>query len=400
VILRNRIKIISNQFLSVIATLSVGKLIARFIDPSVFGNYSIQLAIFTFFFSVFISPVLQFIKTNNNSLNKKIGVIHYTPILFSLIFFSLILFLIINNIFSSKIKLLDVIYVFFFLLFSILVKYFVDLESTSGKVVRASFLNCLNKILILLAFIFVLSFFDVISSTEIWLFNSLGSFILLLIIFNSYNYKLYGNFKISIKNILFKIKDYSFPLVIMSIWSWVNSYFDRFILDSVFDKYQVGLYAASYSVGSKLFPMIIPFFLLLLTPIVYSNKKVSLKIESIKKYSINYLIIGITITPLVFIFSDLIGFLLLSSNYKESFYIIPYVSLAYYFLTFSYIFESLFYAESRTKNILLTNFVSAVFNIILNLILVPHFGLIGAAISTVISSFLKLVHTYLLFRKI
>ena len=82
---------------------------------------------------------------------------------------------------------------------------------------------------------------------------------------------------------------------------------------------------------------------------------------------------------------------MLSENYESGFYLIFWISLAYFFLTIVYFYETIFYAESKNKVILYSNIVSAVFNILLNVLLIPIFGLNGAFIATLISFLIRLL---------
>ena len=95
-----------------------------------------------------------------------------------------------------------------------------------------------------------------------------------------------------------------------------------------------------------------------------------------------------------------IGLFLLSKKYESGFYLIFWISLAYFFLTIVYLYETIFYAESKTKVILLSNVLSAIFNIGLNILLIPLYGLNGAFVATLISFLIRLVVVKFYFNKL
>jgi O-antigen/teichoic acid export membrane protein len=96
----------------------------------------------------------------------------------------------------------------------------------------------------------------------------------------------------------------------------------------------------------------------------------------------SYISVIVPILILVFFLKDWIGNFLLSNNYEQGFQAIFWISLAFAILTTTYLFESLFYATGQTKIILLANIISALVNILSNIMLIPFLGLFGAALAT------------------
>jgi len=86
--------------------------------------------------------------------------------------------------------------------------------------------------------------------------------------------------------------------------------------------------------------------------------------------------------------------------YWEGLYIIPWIFMAYYF-QFLYAFEvNVEFALKKTKLISIGTIFSALVNIILNLLFIPIFGYIAAAITTAISYFLLFLFHYFLTSRI
>ncbi len=70
---RNRNYVVFSQLLNTIIALIYGKLVAVYVAPEDFGTFSIQMATYTFFFTLLIDPIILFIKTASNTLLPKIG---------------------------------------------------------------------------------------------------------------------------------------------------------------------------------------------------------------------------------------------------------------------------------------------------------------------------------------
>ena len=396
----DKIVLISGQVISTLVMLFVGKIIALNFTPQVFGEYNLQFAIYTLCFSVFLSPFVQFIKSNNNTFNLKIGYKGYILIFVALSLLSigsLVILFFINNI-EYSVSIISIIFIY--LLFDTLFKVVLDKVNTSGHLKLYSYLNLFQKLLLLTTLLIIIYSFKTKTSDLLWIYMTITSFLMLCIGFYFVDFTLKSRFKISTKKTVNKLIKYSYPLIIMSIWGWINNYFDRFAIDYYLSENEVGLYNASYSLGSKFFAVISPMAIAILTPLIYSNEKIITKKNSIKKYVKLYIYTAIVIIPLVFVFYPLIGKLLLSNMYVEGFFIIPGINVAYFILTLSFLFEILFYAESNTRFILYSNLASALVNIILNIILIPILGIYGAMLATIFSFGLKLILTIFYFNKL
>lgn len=396
----DKIAIIFSQIASALVMLLLGKIIALNFTPQVFGEYNLQFAIYTLCFSIFLSPFLQFIKTNNNTLNLKIGYLGYIPIFIVLSILSIILLIILFHINNIDFSISVLILIFIYLLFNSLFKICIDRINTSGQLKTYSYLNLFQKLLLLLTLTIVIYSFKEKTNSLLWLYSAITSFSALFLCFFYLDFTLRSNFKVSTKKIVIKILKFSMPLVIMSIWGWINNYFDRFAINFYLSENEVGLYNASYSIGAKFFSIISLMALAILTPIVYGNQKIVTKKEKIKKYSKLYTYLAFLVIPLVFVFYPLIGKVLLSNMYAEGFYIIPGINIAFFLITLSYLFELLFYAESKTKYILYSNLAGALLNIILNIFLIPILGIYGAMLATVFSFAIKLILTIYYFIKL
>jgi O-antigen/teichoic acid export membrane protein len=254
--------------------------------------------------------------------------------------------------------------------------------------------------LIFIIFIFTINFKYTNGTVYLWIVQLVGFIISIILFLPKYKILYPTIYKISYLNFIKKYLKYAFPLIFLAFWSWINNYFDRFAIEYYMDVNSVGIYNASYSVGSKFFLLLNPFFLTLLTPIVYKNISISTKKKSIKKYSKLYLLISIPILIIIYFTSNYIGLILLSKKYESGFYLIFWVALAYFFMTIVYLYETIFYAEGKTKIILYSNVLSAILNIALNVILIPIYGLVGAFLATLFSFLIRFLIIILYFRRL
>jgi len=79
-----------------------------------------------------------------------------------------------------------------------------------------------------------------------------------------------------------------------------------------------------------------------------------------------------------------------SPEYWHAMYIVPIILLGYFFSGVTNNFAAVFHISKKTKYLPLAITVSAIASIVLNLILIPIFGFIGASISLLIAYFLSM----------
>ncbi len=96
-------------------------------------------------------------------------------------------------------------------------------------------------------------------------------------------------------------------------------------------------------------------------------------------------IFKLTIATALFItcFGHEIGLLLAKKEFTESLYLIPIFTIGYIFYQLSYTFLRNFGYSKSTQYMTVTVLISGISNVLLNLILIPRFGELGAALSFV-----------------
>lgn len=178
-----------------------------------------------------------------------------------------------------------------------------------------------------------------------------------------------------------KMIKYSLPMIPNYIMWWINNASDRIII-SVFCGTAInGVYSVAYKIPSLLSSV---------TSIFESAWRVSSvddfgSEESIKFYNNIYafyngaLLIGASFFVLI---TKLIAKILFAKEFFEAWKITPILILAYVFSALAQYLNSIFSASKQTKKIVNSSFAGAVVNILLNLLLIPHFAGIGAAIAT------------------
>lgn len=195
-------------------------------------------------------------------------------------------------------------------------------------------------------------------------------------------------YKFAFSNLYLKqMLKFSFPLLFSGISVWVNLFMDRIILNHFVTLEQVGL----FGIGSRLSSIAGIFIIGVqssLGPLIYEKHEeteTSNKIAKIFRYFIFLSIVGYI---LLCLYSDEILRTFTTNAYLNARTVIYFLIPASILSQIYFIFAPGPWIYKNSKFVMLTNILGAFFNIFLNLLLVPNFGIIGAAISTLLTHLL------------
>lgn len=200
--------------------------------------------------------------------------------------------------------------------------------------------------------------------------------------------------------LLKEMVNYSFPLVFSAISVQLLTIGDRFIIKYFLDYSQVGIYSLAYKIAGVLNVFIIQSFMLGYLPIAY--KMINLP-DAGKFYSniFKYL-------SFILIFAAL-GLSLYSKEILEIFAknpefwiackIIPILTLTFVFKGIQYFFSLGFHYVKKTRFNALIVMVGVIVNFSLNFLLIPIWGIWGAALTTIVSAVFIMILMYILSQK-
>ena len=192
------------------------------------------------------------------------------------------------------------------------------------------------------------------------------------------------------------IKEYlqfSLPLTPSALVRWVTESSDRYLVTYFLGLGSMGVYSAAYSIGSLIQLFVSPLQLILLPELskLFDEDKTD-QVRTYLSHSLRYFLL-ITI-PAVFGLSALAKPLLgifTTQDFLSGWSVIPIIALSGLLVGIFQIFVNIMLLVKETKSATYINVIAAVSNVILNFLLIPSIGIIGAALSTLISYFLMIV---------
>jgi len=382
--------------------------IARHFGPEIYGLFSIALIILSFFVALFSfgldQGVLRFIPYYLGKKEKekvKYLVRFSFKILFILSFFAGISLFYLSGIISTNIfhnedltiflrgfSLLVPVYIFSYLLLAIL--------RAHEKVIWYSFnLNVLQNLVKVLAIILLIYIgFESDSITFSFFLGVLAMFLLSFYLVKFYFNYLFKPTKLG-KNIRATLRrefiSYSWPLMFLGIFLSILSWTDSFMIGIFVDATSVGLYNSAVpisiliAISSEIFMQ--PFFPLITR--AYSMKNFEMVKQISQQVGKWIFIINLPLLIIIFLFPGAIINLFFGSEYISAENALRILSIGVFFGTLTVSIPLNLLSSIGKSKLLLLNFGGiTIFNIILNCILIPKYGINGAAFSTTISTFL------------
>ncbi len=194
-------------------------------------------------------------------------------------------------------------------------------------------------------------------------------------------------------SLLRRLLRFGLPLVPAGLAYWALNLSDRFFLQKYADLGQVGIYALSYSIAGVLH-MIMGWFNTAYAPYCYSlakDQNARTVYASMMVYSLTALtLIGLGLSLLA---PEILA-VLTPPQFHGAARVIPLVVLSYLFFEMYYLISFGLDLTMKTSYAPIIIGIGALINLILNLILIPRFGMMGAATATVLSYMLLPVIEY------
>lgn len=260
-----------------------------------------------------------------------------------------------------------------------------------GMVKLFAYSGIQNTVIMVIANIFMLGIFNLGINGYI-LSIIIADLLSALFLFWVAGLKRYINFKRINKALFRAMLVFSLPLIPSTLFWWINNASDKYMLSSMLPSGEeiTGL----YSVANKL-----PSIISMVAGIVMQAWNISAITEdnaADKKrfYKNVFGTLSSTIfigSSLVIVLSKVITRVLASEAFYDAWQFVPLLMLAIIFTCFSSFLASVYMVAKRNKISMLTIMAGAIVNVVLNLILIPSYGGLGAATATFSSCLLVFV---------
>lgn len=362
--------------------------IARFLGADGFGILSFALsftAILGILADLGLSTLLVRELARDKSLtNKYIGNITLMKLILAVFTFGMMALII--NLLNYPPQIIQVVYfIGLSVILSSFSQMFYSVFQAYEKMEYQSIGNVLNNLLIFVGiFLGIALGFDVVEFSVVYLISSIiiliYSIIICLLKFAPPSIKIEPSFW---KLIVIP----AIPLSLVALSSTIYFRVDSVLLSLIQGESAVGWYNAAYKLIELL--LFVPsVYTVAIFPVLsnfYSSSKKNLELIYAKSYKYLF-IVGIPIATTITVLAPEIILLLYQSGFAESILTLQILIWSIPLMFLSYTNAWIFISINKQNLLLKLTFVLMIANIILNLILIPQFSFIGAALATVITT--------------
>lgn len=397
---QNTIWIIAERIFQMIISLIVGALSARYLGPSNYGLINYGTSIVTFFLSIaklgLENIIIKEYIENKNKNGEIIGTALVMRIISSLI--SICLIYILVTILKPNEELVKIITLIQSI--SLIFQSYEIIDYWFQSRLDSKYVSISKSIAYTLVSVYKI-FLLITKKTVIWFAVSttidyIVIFIILIII-----YKKTCNQKISFsKNTAKKLLKKSYHFIISGMFVTLYMQMDKIMIGNYLSEYYVGLYSAATTICT-LWSFIPEAIINSMRPTIYESKKNNEQ-NYLNKLRLLYCIIfwmGILFSIIITIFSKLIITILYGKNYllaQSSLIIVV------WYTAFAYLGSARgvwIVCEEKNRYSKKYIMIGAIINLLLNYLLIPRFGIEGAAIATLISQAVVAIFAPLLYKE-
>jgi O-antigen/teichoic acid export membrane protein len=385
----------SNLFIKFGAVLIL-PLVTRILTPEEFGILSImepisQLISFLVIGGLYISQSREYVHLRKNE--EELGKYLFTVNAFMLIV-SIVVFCLVSNNFSSdligRLVNYDVNdYLYLFVLIGI-IKSFVLMANTffqqQRKYMYISIVSIVGFFIDLILTILLVQIFDLgLVGRSLAILG--GTVFILLITY--FNYMKYFRFTFN-KEYLNVALVVSMPMIVSSIFGFINNYSDRFILGAYVPVESVGNYSLAYN-GAMVISVFITSFNNAWIPIFNERMDKNKNDRSLKEMLIKFITFLSAISLTGILFGNYVISIIFTEEYHGATDYFPYL-IATMILQGLYHYLVLFFNFYRETKIVATiTIISSIINLLINLIFIPMYGVMVAIISTFVAFLINVI---------
>jgi O-antigen/teichoic acid export membrane protein len=195
---------------------------------------------------------------------------------------------------------------------------------------------------------------------------------------------------------------FGLPLTGVFIMSLLLAVIDKFCIVQFLGPHDLGIYSLGYKISEMSIQNIFMVLLLPAYPAIiktFENEGKSAAGKSLKNYISIYFVFLVPVLMILWGMAKEFCLVFLGDKYQGCYVILGLIAAGIFILGLSHYVVKVFLLIENSKKIFYFLLISVIINIILNIILIPNFGIKGAAYSTLISYFCYLSISYIVIKK-
>ncbi|MEK7450282.1 MAG: polysaccharide biosynthesis C-terminal domain-containing protein, partial [Planctomycetota bacterium] len=196
--------------------------------------------------------------------------------------------------------------------------------------------------------------------------------------------------------VLKKVVRFGGPHIGVLIGTWTLSLADRYLIEYFMDTRAVGIYNAGYQLASFGLQIIYGILILTAVPIIvqtYEKNGPARAAHAISSFVGIYLLFLVPAVAGIILLAKDVAYILLGESFRSSFEIVPWISGGIFFLGLSQYLTVTFQLKEKPYSLAALMLGTGFLNIMLNILLIPRWGIAGSAAATFLSYLLCVLIT-------
>ena len=394
-IFRDMLKYSPSKIIGMLGNAIIVPVYTSLLSPDQYGLYSLSIALLSFLCIIFSDWVglsgLRFFKHHQMMQDMPKYLTTLVTMLVSNIFLMFVLALTFRQNFYD--------------FFHIPVKYFlailvliipVAIRALLFQLLRAQLKSMsftvstiINQFLTILLSIFFVKFFQL---GAIALLLGMGvsiSLIDLLLIYQSNIISWFKLQKIEWNSVL-PIYKYGIPIAATSLSAWIINQSNKFIMNSIHGFSQVGIVGVAYGLTLPLLMTIFSIITVAAIPRIINMYEEKIDVRPIiSRFTGYFILIALPVITVISLYApDYVNMLSSNDKFLDAFKLIPYFAFGTFFMAITDYTTLQYHLANKTYIDFIIKLTSGIVGVVLNILLIPEYGLAGVGIATLGANFL------------
>lgn len=257
------------------------------------------------------------------------------------------------------------------------------------KSVSFTFSTIINQFLTILLSIFFVKYFHL---GAVALLLGMGVSISMIDLLLIYQSNILSWFKLQrIEwNSVFPIMKYGIPIAATSLSAWIINQSNKFIMNSIHGFSQVGIVGVAYGLTLPLLMTIFSIITVAAIPRIINMYEEKIDVRPIiSRFTGYYILIALPVITVISLYAaDYVSMLSSNDKFLDAFKLIPYFAFGTFFMAITDYTTLQYHLANKTYIDFVIKLTSGIAGVILNILLIPKYGLIGVGIATLGANFL------------
>lgn len=183
---------------------------------------------------------------------------------------------------------------------------------------------------------------------------------------------------------------YGIPIAATSLSAWIINQSNKFIMNSIHGFSQVGIVGVAYGLTLPLLMTIFSIITVAAVPRIINMYEEKIDVRPLVSRFMGYFIlVALPVITVISLYStEYVQMLSSNDKFLDAFKLVPYFAFGTFFMALTDYTTLQYHLANKTYIDFVIKLVSGVVGVVLNILLIPRYGLVGVGVATLVANFL------------